>query len=752
MPAKFSVDTNLFRELGELLVGRDSTALIELVKNSYDADATQVTVWGENLGDPKRGRIRIVDNGVGMDAKTFEEGFLRIAARIKNAGVRKSPKLKRRFTGAKGIGRLAAHKLARRISVLSVPWDPSGEGDEGVEGSIDWDLVEEAETLDEVAEEAVVVKPWRPRRGGASGTTLTLSNLRTKWTSSQRTRFFTEVESLRAPRAISGELPNSVLAKRGLFDSPVVVDAKSTDPGFELVLNGEFEVGDVYWETLIEAASWVLEIDAAPTGIRYFVAPTLDTKARNPVAERKTFGEDHPDPEGGPFFHARVLIREGGIAGSKEERTWASRLSGIRVYMEGFRVLPYGDITDDWLFLGHDTQDRTRKLRFLNDSSLASNVPEIEDEGLSLLPNKHYFGGVFLTVDRAAKLQMLVNREGFVPDVAFETIVKIMRRGVDLSTRIRAAATVEQRAARRVERSSGARSEPASVKHAMARLASHVDDLRGIAAAAPRDVATRIENAAQQALAAVELTKEAMPVHSMVLVLASVGTQLASFTHEVNRLLGQAGDVESICRELRAARSAEEAKRLTNDLASAVGDLRRDLERQAAYLVDIMTPDARRRRARLQIAATLDSAWRLVASAADRRQISFQNQVPPDLRTPPMFRSELIAIFSNLLTNAVKAAGVKGRIQAAGEIGPDQGSRIRLENTGTRVDPDSGEHWFRPFESTTVSTDPVLGQGMGLGLSITRDLLGEANAHIAFVAPTKGYAAAVQILFPRAER
>jgi len=65
--AKFSVDTHLFRELGELLVGRESTALIELVKNAYDADATEVTVFGENLRDQRRGVIRIADDGNGMD-------------------------------------------------------------------------------------------------------------------------------------------------------------------------------------------------------------------------------------------------------------------------------------------------------------------------------------------------------------------------------------------------------------------------------------------------------------------------------------------------------------------------------------------------------------------------------------------------------------------------------------------------------------------------------------------------------------
>src|SRR5437764_9962381 len=69
MPYFFTVDTHLFRELGELLVGRDSTALVELIKNSYDADATVVTVEGRHLDDPKRGRILILDDGIGMNAK-----------------------------------------------------------------------------------------------------------------------------------------------------------------------------------------------------------------------------------------------------------------------------------------------------------------------------------------------------------------------------------------------------------------------------------------------------------------------------------------------------------------------------------------------------------------------------------------------------------------------------------------------------------------------------------------------------------
>src|SRR5260221_5527907 len=100
----FTVDTHVFRELGELLVGRDSTALIELIKNSYDADSTSVVVYGQNLADVNKGVIIVTDNGVGMDVEAFELGFLRIASRSKDSGTRHSTKFKRRFTGAKGIG------------------------------------------------------------------------------------------------------------------------------------------------------------------------------------------------------------------------------------------------------------------------------------------------------------------------------------------------------------------------------------------------------------------------------------------------------------------------------------------------------------------------------------------------------------------------------------------------------------------------------------------------------------------------
>src|SRR5262249_38393073 len=150
IPGRFTVDTHLFRELGELLVGRDSTALVELIKNAYDADATEIIVNGVSLDNPAEGYIVIDDDGVGMRPQQFQDGFLRIASRLKEQEERVSKRFKRRFTGAKGIGRLAAHKLAKVLDIYSIPWDANGAKNEAISARIDWDTIEAEETLDQV--------------------------------------------------------------------------------------------------------------------------------------------------------------------------------------------------------------------------------------------------------------------------------------------------------------------------------------------------------------------------------------------------------------------------------------------------------------------------------------------------------------------------------------------------------------------------------------------------------------------------
>ncbi|MEQ8457641.1 MAG: sensor histidine kinase [Sandaracinaceae bacterium] len=773
--ANFTVDTHLFRELGELLVGRDSTALIELIKNSYDADATEVVVLGQHLSEPDKGLIVITDNGTGMTPGQFERGFLRVASRLKEDGERRSLLLKRRYTGAKGIGRLAAHKLARLLNVDSIPHrstDRSADG-KAVKARIDWDVIETFETLDDIAgDTAVRVQHKKVPPRAASGTTLRLSKLRRRWTETERARFFAEVQSFAPPDFLTRPLRKSVLPEPLLFDAPLVRVAESDGQKFTVSLEGEFASGDDYWRLMEDHASWVIEIRCRPGDktVQYAIAPTKTTLKTLPESQRYETALPHPAPGEGPFFDARIFLRVGQSSVRGAQRTWMNRSSGVRVYMEGFRVLPYGEPLNDWLRIDADVARRTRTDR-LSRWDLSDLMHEDDKDGLlTAFPNSAYFGGVFLTYEHAENLRMLVNREGFIPEAGYDHLVLLVRTGIDLCLRVYAAASYPQRRARKERREKKKQGKKKNAKHsdlmrAAATPLSLREKLREVAEvlskARAHVVATaegqegaalveKIENTLEDLQSQVDQADEMISEQSLLRVLASVGTQMSAFVHEIRALLGASQAVEHAVESLTSDGGlARDQKRRLKRIQQAIGDLRRGLEREASYLTDIVTPDARRRRSRQKLFERLDVASRLLSNAAQRRGIQIENSIPPTIKSPPMFPAELTAVFTNLLSNAVKAAGKGGRIHASAHHRDDGAVRVLLQNTGDAVDLEQGETWFRPFESTTAEVDPVLGQGMGLGLPITRRMLEDYGAEIRFVPPDDtSFATAVQIIFP----
>jgi len=114
---KFSVDSALLRELGEKLVETVHIALIELVKNCYDADATEVEI---SFSTDNNGRttIRIVDNGTGMSFAAIQNYWMRIATTNKEDRDVSSV-FGRPLTGAKGIGRFSCRRLGEKLMLIT---------------------------------------------------------------------------------------------------------------------------------------------------------------------------------------------------------------------------------------------------------------------------------------------------------------------------------------------------------------------------------------------------------------------------------------------------------------------------------------------------------------------------------------------------------------------------------------------------------------------------------------------------------
>lgn len=241
-----------------------------------------------------------------------------------------------------------------------------------VKAAIDWDIVENHQTLEELEGTAAIQLSTEPILGKAKpGTTIELQRLRKKWSPTERARFFAEVQTFSPPRLLV-ELPSKAIDFPLVFNKPKIYDCEPSDPGFDISLTGEFEAGEEYWQTLVQAAQWLIEVDASRPDkkIRISIIPTKRGRNEFPASRQQSFTMDHPDGTWGPFFQARVLIREGAERG-KDERVWLGKASGIRAYMEGFRVLPYGEPKDDWLSIDADYARRSKTLPLLSDLGFA---------------------------------------------------------------------------------------------------------------------------------------------------------------------------------------------------------------------------------------------------------------------------------------------------------------------------------------------------------------------------------------------
>ncbi|GGS35106.1 sensor histidine kinase [Streptomyces parvus] len=773
---RFSVDTHLFRELGELLVGRDSTALIELIKNSYDADATFVRVRGTNLKNS--GSIVISDDGVGMTDEIFRTAFLRIAGRYKEGRDRRSPVYKRRYTGAKGVGRLSAHKLARELNVESIPdtnvhsVKSSKTPIAGVSANINWDELESQEQSLESVDTGLSVSTITELGDKTPGTTLRLKNLKTSWTPAQLTRFLEELHSAR---------PAEELLKRPqhVREASIIGDIRpastsSDDPGFKIITEGDFRTGESLWSNLVNRAHWLLEIDASGSTVKYSIQPTEGNIQRGGAPDSYYFEKQHPNPDAGPFFTARIYAREGAWAESRasELTRFNQRRGGIRVYLEGFRVLPYGGRRDDWLALDRDYARKPRSFDLDLDSSNSSYLPQQENEGFLSQGNEQYVGAVFLTADGAQMLRPVVNREGFVEDESFEVLRNLVRGGIDLVTRARASRKREQQAEERraeerdlesqLARKSGietpatddprpAPTEPQTpernVRHPLVTARQELVIL-GESPSIPPDARSQIQRA-QIAVELAENRERAWDEERIMLrVLAGVGLQFSAFVHEINGILGQANAVRELTTFVAEAADFHVRKRMLTELSEAVEQLVQSLTRQSSYLTDVVGPDARRRRRRMRLPDTVQASVQLLSKTLAERSIRLETQLDPYVKTPPIFPAEMAVIMTNLLTNAIKAADTGGTVLVSGRNEPDGGISLRVENTGTPIDLSDSEKWFRPFESTTLEVDVVLGQGLGLGLPITRRIVEEYRGKVRFVEPSNGFATAVEFFLP----
>jgi signal transduction histidine kinase len=182
-PHRFEIDASIVFQLGEDLITDVVQAVVELVKNSYDADAdyATITVVTRAVNDYKdtffphaKGYVIVKDNGIGMDEATIRRGWLTISNSLKREMKRRQETtlLKHRTPlGDKGLGRLGAQRVGYNVEIFT---KPKG-GDTQFHVGWSWKDFEGEKTLSQVP-----IK-WQPQPSAfnqKSGTTLLVSDLR----------------------------------------------------------------------------------------------------------------------------------------------------------------------------------------------------------------------------------------------------------------------------------------------------------------------------------------------------------------------------------------------------------------------------------------------------------------------------------------------------------------------------------------------------------------------------------------------
>lgn len=388
---KFDINPHVIRQLGAELVTDQTTALMELVKNSYDADADYVKITintKDVLDDPnlfypnKKGYIIVEDNGFGMDEDTIINSWLVISFSNKRAvdGVKPKTPKGRTPLGDKGLGRLSTQRLAQVCEIYT-----KKENNNAFHVGFDWDTFDTANKLQDVA-----VKHDEAYLKQSHGTKLVLTGINDDdyWKGNNLEAFKSSICKLISPYkelrpfnvylTIDGEdidVIQEVGKLNQLSISEIEFQYKDGLMKFDLNIRMRKLAGNdfnQYEKTIIpDTGKRFLEFffndkkrsSSFKLAEGSFWLNVHQEFALNEMVNISIF-DDNQAADPGDFFGQIQEFSFSNIGQNndwwtnlystfKEYKTFIQNQVGIRIYRNGFSVKPYG-ITegDDWLSLG----------------------------------------------------------------------------------------------------------------------------------------------------------------------------------------------------------------------------------------------------------------------------------------------------------------------------------------------------------------------------------------------------------------
>lgn len=717
---RFTVDAGHIARLGRELVGRQETAVTELIKNAYDADATEVTLTFKDADHPG-GNLIIEDNGSGMTRAEVIDGFMRISSAEK-IHAPKSSEFKRLRAGRKGIGRFAAQRLGTRLSVFT-------QTDSALNGLLidfNWVRFESDKDLFSIANN---IKELERNREKKSGTRITIQDLLDSWSDAQIQRVYRYIQDLIPPFPISK-----------------IKSENKRDPGFKVkfLRQSGRETHIIADERTMLLDHALATIDGAVTksgkAMWRFKSKVLGERGAGSLSasnDESSARENFKHLKNIRFRAYYYIYSAPFLSGHlrKQIQELAREKGGIRVYRNGFRVVPYGDAYNDWLRLDYSSSVR------------------------AILPphaNHNFFGYVEIH-DREGKLfEETASREGLIENDAYRELLEFVAGSLK--------AAVLRIAALRGKKATSTQKNWKKPKSDIVGDLGHVADSITAAAEELEKKGNSEEQArAQQLLqlaAHVRTTageaaserEELIEEIGMLRVLASLGLSIGEFTHEIAHYLpAMAIDLEMFS---RANLEKSRAKRVLGRLRQNASTM----QSYVSYFDRVVSENVSRDLHPLDLRTVVRSFKKAAEPILERAKIPLNIEADEyDLWTKPMHASEWSSILFNFLSNsrkAIRRARSHGKILI--RVGRDS-KMVFLEfsDNGDGVDPKFKDKIFNAFFTTSTPARTAADQvsdmtGTGLGLKLVQDIAIAAGGEVSLTSPPSGYVTCFRVEIPAA--
>jgi signal transduction histidine kinase len=727
----FQTEGRLLQELGERLVANREVAVVELIKNAFDADSPICEVC---LGDDGQ-TLSIIDQGHGMTKDEFVGKWMNIATASKVAE-RVSRVYGRQLTGAKGIGRFAVRYLGDHLTLVTIADDPKLGFKTRLTAIFDWPKIDR---LADIRQEEISYKVERVAPDTGTGTTLEIRQLKTS------TDFTTE-SSLRS------DILRIVTPLQGLEAGRFrqVHRDSTTDPGFRVILpgRGREEESEIDLANLVLKNYWarlVIELKAKNLTFNVWFSSsdspkTLEVKVSNAISAGFVADIRY-------FPRRKGVFRAKGINGQIAWQ-WVRDNHGVAVVDHGFRTMPYGYALDDWLHLDADNVHNERDWRSSIARKKFSIPPAVrqrpaDNPALYLPSNFQLVGAVFVEskppslTKSGVDLIPAMDREGFLKNQAFDDLEGFVRAGIEFLA-LQDKRELDRLAAKQ------AREASRSLKEDFRRAIDHIKRSPTLTASDKARITRAYSLLADRIEEVEEYNQKA---RQSLITMSLLGVVAGFMTHETKSLVFEMEKVAQIVSEL------SKKHRTLRDASEEIDKRLRLFKGQLEYSQMFLNGVRRNESMSMSASGQIRYVLKRFESFATDHGIKVSWDVDSKVQTPPLLPSVYSGVLLNLYTNALKAVlaatssirDPKIAIRAWNERG---NHCLEVSDNGVGIPPELRKRIWDPLYTTTSDTGNPLGSGMGLGLTLVKQVVESVGGKIALVDdPPPGFNTCFRVSF-----